>query len=133
MRKGSMSSSYFPNGNCNRPGREHWQHAISGQQTTPRSERMSSVSKYSGAAPADIPKWLWLGLPLVILMLPFIAMNVAPGFNETWVVGEHGIIENLTELMLVIAVAFGVAAYRRSDGLPGRWIKYWILLISVGC
>jgi len=83
--------------------------------------------------PLDLPRWLWLGLPSAVFLLPYAAKAWSEDAFDRWVRSESGIVENLTALALAVAVGAGVGVLRRRRRLPGRWLGVWFALGTLGC
>lgn len=76
------------------------------------------------------PWWLCLLLPLALSLGVFGARVLfPPEAFERWMMGELGIIELGTVVLLLPAIAMSIAALRRSTGLT-RW---WLLAMTLAC
>ena len=54
--------------------------------------------------------WLYHGLPLFVIVFPFIWVALAG--DDRWLKGEAGIVENATVVFLVIAIGFCVSSLK---------------------
>ena len=77
--------------------------------------------------------WLWLGLPLLILVAHVVTRSISQGIWHLWMKSEYGIVENGTLLILALAVVFGVMAFCRRKQADSRLLGPWVLLLTVGC
>jgi len=59
--------------------------------------------------PEDLPKTLWLLLPIVVALFPYV-MRVINIESDAYVFGELGVIENFTFIVLVAAIISGLLA-----------------------
>lgn len=79
----------------------------------------------------DLSAWLWLGLPSALFLFPY-ALNVNERLSAL-AQGEMGIVENVTVLTLLWGAVGGVLALTSRTLLPADWLKWWILLVTLGC
>lgn len=82
---------------------------------------------------ADVPVWLSVGLPLVVVALIFSVYAIDRAFYYSYVETESGVIENATALIVLIPIIFGIAALRRAEHLPRRWLAVWMGIVCLGC
>lgn len=82
---------------------------------------------------AELSPVLWLAMPIAILLSPYLTKNFTPDFFHNYMNGEQGVIENLTVVLLVAAIGYGIAAWRRAAVYPAAWFKTWIALFVLGC
>lgn len=80
----------------------------------------------------DLPKWLWLWLPLGVAMFPYIARLINPE-TDRFVFGEQGIIENYTFVVLFIAIVLGILAIGKLKSFPFPFFRFWLGLLVLGC
>jgi hypothetical protein len=78
----------------------------------------------------DVPRWLWLWLPLGIVVILLLAAPLGEPLNDP-MYSEMGLVENLTVVFLVVAVVVGIRIARRD--LPIPRLRWWIILLTVGC
>ena len=92
---------------------------------------MDTTATFAGQSP-DVPPWIWLWLPLVILAALLASRLVIPDIYayETWIESERGVIENGTAIVLFPAVVLGIRSYLRRRLLPTPWLGSWILLLT---
>ncbi len=75
--------------------------------------------------------FIYHGLPLLVVMLPFIWFAVAG--NDRMLKGEAGIIENMTVLFLVAAIAFSVSSMSKANKLElTGFVKAWLFILIMG-
>ena len=75
-----------------------------------------------------LPRWLTVGLPVLMLVYPFILM--IPGFNwEEGLDREFGLVENLTALFLFVAF---IVALRALPYRIGPLHGVWLVLMALG-
>lgn len=80
----------------------------------------------------DLPTWLWLAFPpmlVVAMVLTSLASDQAFG---AWFKRKEGPIEWATVVVLLPAMAAGVAVWRRRHALPTRWLGWWMGLVGLG-
>lgn len=82
--------------------------------------------------PKDLPKWLWLWLPIILLLLPFVARIITPSAND-FMYGELGIIENITVIILLLAIVTSVKTFIKLRNFQFPIFKAWIALLFLGC
>lgn len=81
----------------------------------------------------EVRSWLWLWLPLAILAVSLAVKALDEVVYYRWIIGEYGLVENATLVVLVAAIVYGVriALMRALDPAPG-WIRWWVILITLG-
>jgi hypothetical protein len=82
--------------------------------------------------PKDLPKWLWLWLPTVVALFPYV-MRVIDVDTDSYVFGEQGIIENYTFMILFMAIVLGVLSILKMKSFEFPFFKLWITLLVLGC
>lgn len=85
---------------------------------------------YTHSYKEGIPTWIWLWGPAVIFVAPSILKAISPSIYRL-TERETGIIENLTVLVLVLAIGYGVRSFRARSKLPVRRLGVWIALVSL--
>jgi len=75
---------------------------------------------------------VWLWVPLFILALSVGCLFLGEDIYRSFVVGEDGILEVCTLLFLATAVYLGVRMVRSMPGEAPAWLRWWILLITLG-
>lgn len=88
--------------------------------------------------PTDLPGWLWLGLPPVMLLLLVVAAAAGPDYVGAITRSDHdprgtGIAEHATVLVLVPGIVAGFAVFRRRRHLPDARIGWWVLAWTLAC
>jgi len=81
----------------------------------------------------ELPAWLWLWVPPLMLVPIFASRLHGREFYVRWMESEQGLVENATALILVPAVVAGAMALRHRRLLPARWLAGWIALVALGC
>ncbi len=79
----------------------------------------------------SLPRWLWLWLPVVVAVLPFVARIGAPATDRIFY-GEFGVLENLTVLFLAVGVVAGVRIIAGPTAAQAGPFRLWVLLIVLG-
>lgn len=82
--------------------------------------------------PKDLPKWLWLWLPIVVALFPYV-MRLIDVKTDSYVFGELGIIENYTFIVLFIAIILGVLSILKMKSFEFPFFKFWLTLLVLGC
>ena len=80
----------------------------------------------------DLPKWLWLWLPLIVALFPYVARIISIE-SDSIVFGEQGIIENYTFVILFIAIILGILAILKMRSFQFPIFRIWITLLVLGC
>jgi hypothetical protein len=86
----------------------------------------------SSTGRAELPQWLWLWFPPLILVLAAALRGYDDALYRAWIESEQGLVENLTALVLIPAIGFGLVAFRRRGALPAWWLGPWLLLLVAG-
>lgn len=81
----------------------------------------------------ELPAWLWLWFPMVIIFLIITGYLVDPGVTRFLVGDEQGFIEPATVIILLPAVYFGFQAVLYNEKPIGFIIRMWILLVTLAC
>ena len=82
--------------------------------------------------PEDLPKWLWLWLPVVVALFPYV-MRIVNVETDNIVFGEQGIIENFTFMVLFIAILLGFLTLIGMRAFPFQILRLWMLILVIGC
>lgn len=82
--------------------------------------------------PEDLPKWLWLWVPVMVALFPYMIRLINID-TDSYVFGEYGIIENLTFVILFMAIILGVKALMKMNAFEFPVFKFWISLLVLGC
>ena len=81
---------------------------------------------------SELPAWLYLGLPLVLVSGFVIARLVSLEFFNRWIYAKEGALERATVIILIPAVYAGIRAFKQRRRLPARWLGGWLLLMTLG-
>jgi len=80
----------------------------------------------------DLPKWLWLWLPILVALFPYV-MRVINVESDRYVFGELGIIENFTFIVLAVAIVLGILSISKMKSFEFPVFKLWLILLVIGC
>lgn len=82
----------------------------------------------------DLPKWLWLWIPMGYIALHYLLSGISHDTYERYLGGgELGTNELLTVVLLVIAVLFGIRGLLLLRGISDWRLKLWMFLGTLGC
>ncbi len=81
----------------------------------------------------ELPRWLWLWFPPVIVAVLFGSKLVGEEAYEATMRTENSVVELGTVVLLVVAVVVGTRLFLRRRELPYRWLGAWTLLLTLGC
>jgi len=86
----------------------------------------------------DLPAWLWLWFPPLMLLLLFVASPFGPEATGLITRSDHdplgtGIAEHATVLVLLPGIAAGIAVFRDRQYLPDARIGWWVLMWALAC
>ena len=81
----------------------------------------------------DVPRWMWLWFPPLILFAQIGAKAVSEEFYRDTMRHETGLVELGTVLFLVIATIFGLRLFIDRERLPAKWMGAWMLMFTLGC
>jgi len=82
---------------------------------------------------ADLPLWLWLGFPPLILVAHVITRVIGYDTWTVWMKSEYGLVENGTLAILLIAVVLGAMTFLHRRKVDSPLFGPWVLLLSLGC
>jgi hypothetical protein len=82
---------------------------------------------------AELPRWLWLYFPPLMLIAAALAYAWAPPLYRRLFVPELGLVEIATPLVLVAGIGSGLAALRWRRALPHPLLALWIGCFTLGC
>jgi len=85
------------------------------------------------APQADMPRWLWLWSALAIALLPYAVRAWDADLFQRVVRSEFGVVENLTVLFLVVAIAYGVRLLRAPWRPPVPGFRAGVVVMILGC
>lgn len=80
----------------------------------------------------DLPRWLWLWFPPLILVMQYGAKLAG---DETYLAlmhGEFGLLELGTIVLLLIGLATSVRLFLARRSLPAPWLGAWMGVFSLG-
>ena len=80
----------------------------------------------------DLPKCLWLYLPIMVALFPYV-MRIINIESDQYVYGELGIIENFTFVILLFAIILGIKSILLMNSFAFPFFKIWLVLLVVGC
>jgi hypothetical protein len=84
-------------------------------------------------APRDLPRWLWLATPFVILVIQVLVRLGGDEAYRTWMRGEISVPELGTVLWLVVASVGGASLLLDRRHARPNWLTVWISLFTLGC
>lgn len=79
----------------------------------------------------ELPTWLWIWLPLAMLISIYFINWYSPAFFAEHMATEQGAIENIIILFLVPAIAVSAILVRRRRSLPSFWLPIWYGLMGL--
>jgi hypothetical protein len=82
---------------------------------------------------SDLPRWLWLWFPLLMVVALVVSKVLGEDTYEALMRTENSLVELGTVVVLVVAVVAGVRLFLRRRELPERWLAGWVLLLTLGC
>lgn len=85
------------------------------------------------ARPARLSPWIWLGLPIGILVAQVGAKAIGFEFYRRTMRGELGLVENLTVLFLVVAIVSALRLWPLRGRVRWRWFGAFALVMALGC
>ena len=80
----------------------------------------------------DLPKWVWVGLPVAVVLGQIGTRLLGQETYGNLMHGEFGLVENLTLVLLFVAIVLGIRLVLRRHAVPGRLFGLWALLLTVG-
>jgi len=83
--------------------------------------------------PSVLPRWLWLWLAPATIVVEFAFHAVRPVAYERWFGGEHGVIENLTNLFALGGLVVALALFARRRAVASRLFGPCMLVLALGC
>ena len=86
-----------------------------------------------GVRRRELPKWLWLWLPLASLVVMLATRAASMRLFTIWFRCEIGLIEVLTPVWALAGAVAGVLILRHRSTLPRRWLTPWVALLTLGC
>ena len=74
---------------------------------------------------------IFQGIPLAVILLPFAWYGIVG--NKRMLMGEGGIVENLTVLFLLIAIGVCVVSLKKNKSIPQEnFLRAWLILLILG-
>jgi hypothetical protein len=98
--------------------------------TTHTDERTASNAL---ASRSELPAWLWLAFPPLMLALAILCRAAGNEVFERWMRTETGVIELGTIAVLLVAVAGGATLALRRRAFPRPWMRPFVVLFTLGC
>jgi len=80
-----------------------------------------------------LPAWLWLGVPVGIVLAQIGAKSASEEFYRTWLHGEFGLVENLTVLFLVFGVFSTLKLWSLRTAVDSKLFGPFALIMALGC
>jgi hypothetical protein len=81
----------------------------------------------------DLPLWLWLGFPPLMLVAHVITHSISYETWVQWMKSEYGLVENGTVVVLLVAVVLGVMTFLQRRKVKSRLFGPWVVLLTIGC
>ena len=79
----------------------------------------------------DLHKIVWLVLPIVVAVMPYIARFIGT-HTDGYMYGEKGVIENITVIFLLIAIIVCVLFLVAKEKIQFSSLKIWMVLFLLG-
>ncbi len=99
----------------------------------PSSQALGVSSRQWESRPEELPRWIWLGIPIGFLMFQAAIGASDEQLYRRWFVGETGLVENLTVLVLGAGVFWGCRAYSAASVREMAPLRAWLILLSCSC
>jgi hypothetical protein len=80
----------------------------------------------------ELPRWLWLYFPPLILLVQVGAKLAGDGVYRALVRSELGLVELGTVVLLLLALAIALRLFLARKALPSRWLGAWMGLFALG-
>ncbi|HVS08249.1 MAG TPA: hypothetical protein VMS76_00150, partial [Planctomycetota bacterium] len=81
----------------------------------------------------ELPAWLWLAFPPLMLALAILCRAAGSEVFERWMRTETGVIELGTIAVLLVAIAAGGALALRRRPFPRPWMRPFVVIFTLGC
>ena len=81
----------------------------------------------------SLPRLLWVGVPLLLAVLPGAVRAFDSDLFSRWFRTELGLVEIATAVFLAVAVLAAVGVLRHAREFPAPWLKLWFGLFLLGC
>lgn len=79
----------------------------------------------------ELPRWFWLWTVIFVLVAQIAVRVIAPEFAQKYMLGEKGIIENLTVVVLIPAIGYAIYILLNAKRLPSAKLTLWYGLIGL--
>ncbi len=80
-----------------------------------------------------MPAWLWLWLPIAVLVAQVVLKATAEDVFDNWMHTELGIVQNLTVVFLLVAVVAALWLRRMRHLVAWRWFGAFCAVMAAGC
>lgn len=97
---------------------------------SPPARTLSATVERTGEF--ELPLSLWLGVPPLLVVAMGATSLLAPDAYHGWFKVKEGPVEWATVVVLLPAIAAGIAIWRRRAVLPARWLGWWMALVGLG-
>jgi len=84
-------------------------------------------------AAKPLPAWLWLGVPVGIVLLQIVGKAASEEFYKTWLHGEFGLVENLTVIFLLLGVFSALKLWTLRTSVESKLFGPFALVMALGC
>ncbi len=81
----------------------------------------------------ELPAWLWLWFPPLLLVVQFGCLALGRPVYDRLFDTELGVVELATPAVLIAGIAAGLAALRHRARLPAAWLAAWLACMTLGC
>ena len=79
----------------------------------------------------DLNKWIWYILSIVFTAIPYIA-RLFGEHTDDYIYGEKGIIENLTVVLLIVAIIYCLKILLGREKIVFKGLQIWIIIFLLG-
>ena len=90
------------------------------------------MSAVTGPREKDLPSWLWLWFPPLLVVAVYGAKAVDDAIYQRWFPREDGIVEIGTLVVLLPAIVIGARLLLRRRQLPFKLLVPWVALVALG-
>jgi hypothetical protein len=94
---------------------------------------MSIKGDIDTSAERELPTWFWLLPAPLFIGLQLITRYFFPEFEQSYMTDEHGVIENLTVVILIPAIALSAYIVLNRRLLPASWMWIWYGMLGLAC
>lgn len=85
------------------------------------------------SAHAVLPRWLWLWLAPVSILVEFGVHALSPALYDALFYEERGITENLTNLFAITGCVLAIVLFRRRRAVASPLFGPWMLVLALAC